>query len=120
MFPCQVSEYQLTYSIKQVDYEKLGSLMSMKRASASSMYTRAINKLEKVYGVPREGGSAKSPAKAPTKKASGQKRRKRNQDPDTESEADSDTKVKAKSENPEEAVEAKEEGVISFNDQLVG
>ncbi|KAJ6080126.1 hypothetical protein N7467_009879 [Penicillium canescens] len=93
----------------KVDYERLGALMNMKRASAVSMYGRAARKLEKVYGVSAEGGTAKSPAKSPaktpTKQAGGRKRRKKNQDPDLESEPEPETKVEAKHDHPDEAEE---------------
>lgn len=87
--------------MKQIDYERLGALMNMKRASAVSMYGRAVRKLEKVYGVSAEGGTAKSPAK----QAGGRKRRKKNQDPDSESEPEPDAKVEAKNDVPGEAQE---------------
>jgi hypothetical protein len=91
--------------MKQVDYDRLGALMNMKRASAVSMYGRAVRKLEKVYGVSAEGGTAKSPTKTPTKQAGGRKRRKKNQDPDLESEPEPEAKVEAKNDVPDEAEE---------------
>ena len=99
--------------MKQVDYERLGALMNMKRASAVSMYGRAVRKLEKGYGVSAEGGTAKSPAKTPTKQAGGRKRRKKNQDPELESEPEPEVKVEAKNDLPDEA---EEEDLFAFMD----
>ncbi|KAJ6082471.1 hypothetical protein N7499_007345 [Penicillium canescens] len=98
----------------KVDYERLGALMNMKRASAVSMYGRAVRKLEKVYGVSAEGGTAKSPAKSPTKQAGGRKRRKKNQDPNLESEPEPEVKVEAKNDVPDEA---KEEDLFTSKSQ---
>ncbi|KAJ5308956.1 hypothetical protein PENANT_c020G00359 [Penicillium antarcticum] len=91
----------------KVDFERLGTLMNTKRASASTMHNRALRKLEKVYGVNAQGGTIKSavntPVKTPAKKAGGQKRRKKNQDPESESEPEPELELK--NDCPEEAEE---------------